>query len=300
MSALITLLFGLAALLSAAFGLMELRMLARFLKHRAAIRNAESSNGNGARPGPRAVPTVTIQIPLYNERTSAAQILRAAAAQDYPRDRFDIQVLDDSTDETSRIVATVSEEVRAQGVSIEHLQRRRRVGYKAGALASGLERSQSEFVAVFDADFVPEKGFLRAMLEQKQPFRDPEVAFAQARWAWGSQQRDGWLSKVLALLLDRHFRIQKPTRAHVGHVTTFNGSGGIWRRAAIDDAGGWTSDTLTEDLDLSYRCALAGWHGRYLHDVQVLNELPGHMRAFKVQQRRWAKGTSALSSLRMG
>lgn len=293
MSVLITLLYGFAALLSAAFGLVELRMLARFLKHRARIRAPASWRRNGAADGHEDVaPTVTIQIPLYNERTSAEQIVRAAAAQDYPRDRFDIQVLDDSTDETSAIVAHVSDEVRRSGVAIAHLRRDSRDGYKAGALAEGLERSRSEFVAVFDADFVPERGFLTAMLRRERPFEDPHVAFAQARWAWEASQRRGWLARVLALLLERHFRIQKPTRAYLGNVTTFNGSGGIWRRAAIDDAGGWTSDTLTEDLDLSYRCALAGWQGRYLHDVRVLNELPGHMRAFKLQQRRWAQGTA--------
>ncbi len=295
MSAAITLLFGFAALFSAAFGFMELRMLSRFLRHRGAIRRSTTgrTNGNGSGPGHgEPFPTVTVQIPLYNERATAERIVRAAAEQDYPRDRFEVQVLDDSTDETSRIVARVSDEVRAAGVRIQHLHRTDREGYKAGALARGLERSSSEFVAIFDADFVPERGFLREMLEERRSFREPDVAFAQARWAWGSQERQSWLTRVLALLLDRHFRVQKPVRAHVGNVTTFNGSGGIWRRSAIDDAGGWTSDTLTEDLDLSYRCALAGWRGHYLHDVQVLNELPGHMRAFKVQQRRWAKGTA--------
>ena len=262
-------------------------MLARFLRHRAAIRSAEKWRENGAPARNENVPpTVTIQIPLYNERTSAEQIVRAAAAQEYPRDRFDIQVLDDSTDETSVIVAKVSDEVRKAGVEIEHVCRDDREGYKAGALAQGLGRSSSEFVAVFDADFAPQTGFLNAILCDAQPFRDPEVAFAQARWTWGSDRRDGWLARAMALLLDRHFRVQKPVQVYLGNVTTFNGSGGIWRRAAIDDAGGWASDTLTEDLDLSYRCALAGWRGHYLQNVGVLNEVPGHMRALKVQQRR--------------
>ena len=293
MPVLIALLYGLAALLSAAFGFMELRMLTRFLRHRAAIRSAEKWQENGAPSRDEHVPpTVTIQIPLYNERTSAEEIVRAAAAQDYPRDRFDIQVLDDSTDETSAIVAKVSDEVRKDGVGIEHLRRDDRKGYKAGALAQGLGRSSSEFVAVFDADFAPQTGFLKAILCDAQPFRDPEVAFAQARWTWGSDAGDGWLTRAMALLLDRHFRVQKPVQVYLRNVTTFNGSGGIWRRAAIDDAGGWMSDTLTEDLDLSYRCALAGWRGQYLQNVGVLNEVPGHMRALKVQQRRWAKGTA--------
>jgi hypothetical protein len=127
---------------------------------------------------------------------------------------------------------------------------------------------------------------------ESDAFEDERVAYVQARWAWGASRDERWLARVLALLLDRHFQVQKPVRAFVGNVTTFNGSGGIWRRSAIDDAGGWDSDTLTEDLDLSYRCALKGWGGRYLHDVRVLNQLPGHMRAFKLQQRRWAKGNA--------
>jgi cellulose synthase/poly-beta-1,6-N-acetylglucosamine synthase-like glycosyltransferase len=294
MSALVTVSYGLAALFSAAFGVMELRMLARFLRHRAEIRGgAEKWRENGTPDGDGpAWPTVTIQLPLFNERTSAEQIIRAAGSQEYPRDRFDIQVLDDSTDETSAIVARVSDELRATGVRIEHLRRPERVGYKAGALADGLTRSTSEFVAVFDADFAPRMRFLDEVLREARPFADTRVAFAQARWTWHHAEHDGWLRRVLALLLERHFRIQKPIREHLGNVTTFNGSGGVWRRTAIDDAGGWTSDTLTEDLDLSYRCALAGWRGRYLQDVEVLNQLPGHMRAFKLQQRRWSKGTT--------
>ncbi|MDH3423648.1 MAG: glycosyltransferase [Gemmatimonadota bacterium] len=292
MSFVITLLYGTAALILAAFGFWELRMLVHFLRNRDTIRGTSSEEP--VRPvSTDAIdpPTVTIQIPLYNERTAAEQIIRAASAQDYPHDRFDVQVLDDSTDETPQIVAKVVEEVRATGIRIEHLRRDNRQGYKAGALAEGLERSTSELVAVFDADFVPEPGFLRRLVLEARAFDDPAIAFVQARWAWGSAV-EGWLPSALALLLDRHFRVQKPTRAFSGSVTTFNGSGGIWRREAIDSAGGWTSDTLTEDLDLSYRCALDGWRGRYLADVMVQNELPGHMRAFKLQQRRWSRGSA--------
>ena len=289
----ITALYGFAALFGAVFGLIELRMLRRFLRHRTSIRaswGAEATEGRGAEA--TDAPTVTVQLPLYNERTSADRIIRAAANQDYPRDRFDIQVLDDSSDETTAIVARLVEEIRAGGVRIELIHRDHRTGYKAGALAEGLERSDADFVAVFDADFAPEEHFLRRLLLDDSAFADPKVAFIQARWAWGADAEEGWLPGTLALLLDRHFRVQKPVHAYLGNVTTFNGSGGIWRRAAIEDAGGWTSDTLTEDLDLSYRCALAGWRGHYLPEVSVLNELPGHMRAFKLQQRRWSKGSA--------
>jgi cellulose synthase/poly-beta-1,6-N-acetylglucosamine synthase-like glycosyltransferase len=291
-SILVSLLYGAAAMLGAAFALVELRTLGRFLKHRRKILASSETASLRAEPrSPAAAPTVTVQVPLYNERTLVEQILSAAAAQDYPRDRFDIQVLDDSTDETSAIVAREVERHRARGIRIEHIRRTHREGYKAGALAAGLERSTSEFVAVFDADFVPEPSFLRRLLLETDAFDDPRVAFVQARWAWGAGA-EGWLPAALALLLDRHFRVQKPTRAFIGNVTIFNGSGGILRRKAIDEAGGWTSDTLTEDLDLSYRCALAGWRGRYLRDVKVLNELPAHIRAFKLQQQRWARGNA--------
>ncbi|HET9948809.1 MAG TPA: glycosyltransferase [Longimicrobiales bacterium] len=292
MPVVITLLYAIAAVLAAAFALVELRMLWRFLRNRAAIRAAHRRTGAPpAQLDDAEAPTVTIQIPLYNERTTAEQIVRAAAAQDYPRDRFDVQVLDDSTDETREIVARTVAELRCQGVRIEHLHRTDRRGYKAGALAAGLERTDAEFLALFDADFVPEPNFLRKLLLEQRAFDDPKVAFVQARWAWNGPVK-GLFTAALALLLDRHFFVQKPTRAYVGQVTTFNGSAGIWRRSAVEEAGGWSSETLTEDLDLSFRCALRGWEGRYVHDVAVANELPGHMRAFKMQQHRWAKGNA--------
>jgi cellulose synthase/poly-beta-1,6-N-acetylglucosamine synthase-like glycosyltransferase len=294
MSLLISTLYVAAALLGAAFALVELRLLYRFLRNRKSIRASVRSqlyNGNG-RPDPSApCPSVTIQIPLYNERTAAEQIIAAAAAQEYPGDRFDIQVLDDSTDETSEIVRGLVESARETGVRIAHIRRNHRTGFKAGALAEGLEISDSQFVAIFDADFSPEPSFLTQLLVEESSFDDPGVAFVQTRWAWGGQIK-GIFYSALALLLDRHFYIQKPTRAFIGNVTTFNGSGGIWRREAIDAAGGWSADTLTEDLDLSFRCALEGWQGRYLQDVSVTNELPGHMRALKLQQRRWARGNA--------
>jgi len=288
----LTLLYALAALLASAFAFIELRMLWRFLRNRAAIHATfeGAPQGQTAR-GDAAAPTVTIQIPLYNERTTAEQIIRAAAAQDYPRDRFDVQVLDDSTDETRHIVAEVVEEMQKTGVRIEHLHRDNRQGYKAGALAAGLEHTEAEFFAVFDADFVPEPSFLRRLLVEERAFDDPKVAFVQARWSFGGPVKN-LFSSALALLIDRHFFVQKPTRAFVGDVTTFNGSAGIWRRKAVEEAGGWSADTLTEDLDLSYRCALRGWRGDYVHRVAVVNEIPGHMRAFKAQQHRWAKGNA--------
>jgi cellulose synthase/poly-beta-1,6-N-acetylglucosamine synthase-like glycosyltransferase len=292
MQALITVLYSVAAILASAFAFVELRMLWQFLRNRRAIR--ASFEGAATTPSPvdaSPAPRVTIQIPLYNERTTAEQIIRAAAAQDYPRDRFDIQVLDDSTDETREIVARAVDEVRETGVRIEHIHRTNRHGYKAGALAEGMQKTDADFLALFDADFVPEPTFLRRLLIEERAFEDPKVAFVQARWAFGGKGKN-LFSSALALLIDRHFFVQKPTRAYVGNVTAFNGSAGIWRRKAVEDAGGWSAETLTEDLDLSYRCALRGWRGAYVHRVAVLNEIPGHMRAFKMQQHRWAKGNA--------
>ena len=296
MSSLITVLYGIAALTGATFAAVEFRMLWRFFRHRREIRATVTSTPKAVALGapandPLDFPLVTIQLPLYNERRAAEQIIRAASAQDYPRDRFDVQVLDDSNDETVDIVARVVEEMRAGGIRIEHIRRANRAGFKAGALSEGLVRSTAEFVAVFDADFNPDPSFLRTVLIDRGGFDDADVAFVQTRWAWSEPIR-GFLASSLALLLDRHFFVQKPTRAFIGNVATFNGSGGIWRRAAIDQAGGWSAETLTEDLDLSYRCALNGWRGRYLRDVPVVNELPEDMRAFKQQQHRWAKGNA--------
>jgi cellulose synthase/poly-beta-1,6-N-acetylglucosamine synthase-like glycosyltransferase len=292
MSVLVTSLYVVAALCGAAFALAEFRLLVRFLRHRSGVREAARSTGPAAAEGEHPLPpTVTVQIPLYNERLTARRVILAAASQCYPADRFDIQVLDDSTDETTEVVGRTVSEVRSRGIRVEHVRRGSRKGYKAGAMAEGLQRSTADFVAVFDADFTPEPDFLwRAMVEESA-FQDPTVAFLQARWSVTHAARGLFLS-ALALFLDRHFYVQKPTRAFAGQVTTFNGSAGIWRRAAIEAGGGWSADTLTEDLDLSYRCALAGWRGHYVHDISVPNELPGHMRAFKLQQRRWARGNA--------
>ena len=297
MAALITTLYVLFAVTGALFAAVELRLLARFWRNQAAIRELAGAGRRGpqrsprADPGADAVPTVTIQVPLYNERTAAARAIEAAAHQDYPAERLDIQVLDDSTDETTAIVAELVERLRSEGVRIEHVRRDHRRGYKAGALAEGLDRSESELVALFDADFTPDPGFLRRLVLEDRIFDEPEVAFVQARWGF-EESTSSLLTLAQSVLLDRHFYIEKPTREFSGRVTTFNGSGGIWRRAAIDAAGGWMDDTLTEDLDLSYRCALLGWRGRYVRDVSVPSELPSHMRSFKVQQRRWSRGSA--------
>ncbi|MDX1631644.1 MAG: glycosyltransferase [Thermoanaerobaculia bacterium] len=232
-------------------------------------------------------PRVTVQLPLYNERFVAGRLLRAVARLDYPRDRLEIQVLDDSTDETREIVAARVEKLTRQGLDIHHLHRSDRRGYKAGALAEATEIARGELLCVFDADFVPPPDFLRRTVPH---FQDPEIGMVQTRW--GHLNREySLLTRAQAVLLDGHFVIEHTARHRTGCLFNFNGTAGIWRRQAIEDAGGWQADTLTEDLDLSYRAQLAGWRFLYLPDLVVPSELPVDVNAFKSQQHRWARGS---------
>ncbi len=245
--------------------------------------------GRAAPPSapPAEWPLVTVQLPLYNERYVVERLLAAVAALDYPADRLEIQVLDDSTDETSALAAAAVERLRARGLAAEHRRRGHRRGFKAGALADGLAEARGELVALFDADFVPAPDFLLATVPF---FHDPAVGMVQARW--DHLNRDAsLLTRVQALLLDGHFAVEHRARHLAGCFFNFNGTAGVWRRQAIAGAGGWTGDTLTEDLDLSYRAQLAGWKFVYLPAVAVPAELPGETRSFKAQQRRWAEGS---------
>ncbi len=233
------------------------------------------------------LPRVTVQLPVFNERHVIARLIDAAAALDYPRDLLEIQILDDSTDETTALAAARADHHRARGVCIDHITRPDRSGFKAGALAYGLERASGEFLMILDADFVPAPDFLRALID---PLADPDVAMVQARW--GYLNRDSNLiTRAQAVLLDAHFAIEQSRRAALGLFFSFNGTAGIWRKQAIRDAGGWRADTLTEDLDLSYRAQLAGWRFVYRGDVVCSSELPADMNAFKTQQHRWTKGS---------
>lgn len=238
-------------------------------------------------PPPSEWPKVTVQLPLYNELYVAERLIEAACRLDYPRDRLEIQVLDDSTDETREVVAATVARERARGVEVRHVRRSVRAGYKAGALAGGLDEAAGELIAVFDADFVPAPDFLRRTVPW---FADPGLGMVQARW---DHLNRGFslLTRIQALLLDGHFRIEHAARNRGGCFFNFNGTAGIWRRRAIEDAGGWAADTLTEDLDLSYRAQLAGWRFLYLPDLGVPSELPVDVNGFKSQQHRWAKGS---------
>lgn len=246
-----------------------------------------AGNGGATPPEPSSWPSVTIQLPVFNERYVIERVLDAAAAIDYPSDCLEIQVLDDSTDETSGIAARKCAELRACGVEVVHLRRENRAGYKAGALAFGLAQARGELLAIFDADFVPPPGILRAMVPH---FQDSRVGMVQARWQ--HLNRDySVLSQVQAISLDAHFLVEHAARMSGERYFNFNGTAGILRKRCVLEAGGWQSDTLTEDLDLSYRAQLRGWRFVFAREVGCPGELPVEMNAFKAQQHRWVKGS---------
>jgi cellulose synthase/poly-beta-1,6-N-acetylglucosamine synthase-like glycosyltransferase len=232
------------------------------------------------------LPRVTIQLPLYNEVHVVDRLLAAVGRIDYPRDRLEIQVLDDSQDETRDRARQAATHLAQQGFAIEYLGRPHREGFKAGALAQGLQRATGEFVLILDADFVPPP----EILQQSIPyFTDPRVGMVQLRW--GHLNRTySLLTRIQSIFLDGHFVIEHTARSRAGRFFNFNGTAGVWRRRAIEEAGGWKPDTLTEDLDLSYRAQLAGWRFVFLPEVEVPGELPVEMDAFKAQQHRWTKG----------
>ena len=258
-------------------------------QHLKRSRSAAPSTPPSESTGP--LPHVTVQIPLFNERFSAARVIEAVGALDYPDDRLEIQVLDDSTDETREIVDLAVASLRERGRRAEVVRRSNRLGYKAGALAHGLSLAKGELIAIFDADFVPQPDFLKRLIVSHNAFADPRVGFAQARWQHRNLEANV-MTRAQAIMLDRFFLLVNPVRQSMGFVIQFNGSGGIWRKSCIEEAGGWTADTLTEDFDLSYRAALRGWKGVYLPSVGVPCDLPADLAAFKRQQRRWARGTT--------
>jgi cellulose synthase/poly-beta-1,6-N-acetylglucosamine synthase-like glycosyltransferase len=236
---------------------------------------------------PENLPQVTVQLPVFNERFVAQRLLDAVACLDWPADLLEIQVLDDSSDDTSDIVARRVAYWQGLGIRIRHIHRTHRGGFKAGALAEGLKTAIGEFVAIFDADFIPAPDFLKQTVTY---FHDPRVGMVQTRWGFCNAEHS-WLTGVQALLLGPHFSIEHQVRFQKGLFFNFNGTAGIWRRRAIADAGGWQPDTVTEDLDLSYRAQLAGWRFVYLDGYEVPSELPVTLAAFRSQQQRWAKGS---------
>ena len=232
------------------------------------------------------LPRITVQLPIFNEQFVVDRLLQAVCNLAYPSDKLDIQVLDDSTDETIGVAKGLVDEYASEGFPVTYHHRTNRHGFKAGALAEGLKSAKGEFVAIFDADFVPPRDFLQRTIHH---FTDPKIGMVQTRWTHINRNYS-FLTEVEAILLDGHFVLEHSGRARSNVFFNFNGTAGLWRRCAIDDAGGWQHDTLTEDTDLSYRAQLKGWKFVYLQDVECPAELPVEMTAFKTQQARWAKG----------
>lgn len=257
------------------------------LRHRReALRDTKAAQSTPL-PADEDLPHVLVQIPTYNERHVVRRAILAVAALDWPRDRLHIQLLDDSTDNTTALARPLIAELRRQGFQAQLLHRDDRTGFKAGALDAGLRDSDAEFVAIFDADFIVPPDFLRRCI--RPLLADPRIGLVQARWNHLNAD-ESLLTQAQALMLDAHFGVEQSARSWSGLVLPFNGTCGLWRRAAIDEAGGWHADTLTEDLDLSYRAYLAGWRALYLIDLAVPGELPDTLAAWRAQQFRWNKG----------
>ncbi len=235
------------------------------------------------------LPSVAVQLPIYNEAHVAERLIRACAALDYPHDKLFIQVLDDSTDDTAAIIAELVQKLQQSGLHIMHHRRTHREGYKAGALAYGLRHTQADCIAIFDADFLPPPDFLR----RTAPYfhADDRLALVQTRWSHFNHDTN-WLTRAQALNIDAHFVVEQTARNRGNLPMSMNGTGALWRVAAVRDAGGWSAVTLTEDLDLSYRAQLRGWRFCYLPDVAVPGELPPQVQAYKTQQARWATGST--------
>jgi cellulose synthase/poly-beta-1,6-N-acetylglucosamine synthase-like glycosyltransferase len=263
----------------AGYGLHRYQLIRLYFRHR-----------GRARPEPSAhfdtLPAVTVQLPIYNEQFVVEQLIESVCRLDYPRERLQIQVLDDSTDETRAVTQAAVARWAALGHPVEYIHRGHREGFKAGALENGLARARGELIAVFDADFEPSPDFLHQTVHY---FTDPQVGMVQGRWTFRNREHS-LLTRVQAVLLDGHFVFEHGARARSGRFFNFNGTAGVLRRTMIEDAGGWQHDTLTEDLDLSYRAQLAGWQFLYLPEIEVPGEIPIEINAFKSQQHRWTKG----------
>ncbi len=241
---------------------------------------------------PDDLPRVLVQLPVYNEPTVVERALASAGLLDWPRDRLKIQLLDDSTDLTSDIAVHAVARLRKDGIQVDHVRRSDRTGFKAGALAAGMALDDAPYVAVFDADFVPPPDWLRRAMPAM--LANPKAAFVQTRIEWGNGEYNA-LTRTQRLMQDAHFAVEQDVRARRGVPFQFNGTGGIWRRAAVEEAGGWSHDTLSEDLDLVLRTYLKGWGGVFLMEPHVVGELPQNLDDFRVQQSRWSKGFMQVS-----
>ena len=281
--------YGFSLLVICIFSLGQFNLAWHYRKHQKQLKNEENTSLE-------EFPHVTVQLPIYNEKYVIERLIDAVAAFDYPKDKLEIQVLDDSNDETIEIVAKKVASYQKAGIDIQQVQRPERKGFKAGALQYGMEHAKGEFIAIFDADFLPPKDFLKSTLTS---FNDPKVGMVQTRWGHLNQDYS-LLTRVQAFGLNAHFTIEQKGRLNAGSFINFNGTGGVWRKTCIVDAGGWHHDTLTEDLDLSYRAQLKDWKFDYLEDVLSPAELPVLMPAVKSQQYRWNKGAAETARKNLG
>lgn len=269
-------------------GLVQLHLLWHYNKGKTGLPSKRTLPGH--------LPFVSIQIPVYNEQYVISRLLKALSHIDYPKDCFEIQVLDDSTDESCAIIDAEIALLRKEGIATSVLRRVDRTGFKAGALQAGLAFCKGELIAIFDADFTPQPLFLKRLIPY---FTDPEVGLAQARWSHLNQDQNA-LTRIQTYLLDTHFSVEQTGRANAGYFINFCGTAGIWRKSCIEDAGGWDGRVLSEDLDLSYRAQLKGWKLVYDQETAVPAELPSVIEAFKVQQFRWTKGMAQISKKNLG
>lgn len=277
----VTVVYVIAGLWLAIYGLNSLALAGLFLWQRDQPSNQPSDQL-------RIYPTVTVQLPIFNERHVVERLVNAVAKLVWPRNQLQIQILDDSTDETTALAQGCVEKYQKQGLDIELIRRANRTGYKAGALAAGLHHARGEFIAIFDADFVPPPDFLQLTIP---PFlKQPWLGMVQTRWEHLNALYS-LLTRAQSLALDGHFVVEQTARNRSGLFMNFNGTAGVWRRACIEASGGWSGDTISEDLDLSYRAQLAGWDCLYLPQVSAPAEVPPQLAAFKRQQFRWAKGS---------
>jgi cellulose synthase/poly-beta-1,6-N-acetylglucosamine synthase-like glycosyltransferase len=284
---LILYLFALVCLFTYGINCYFLMIFYRLHRPKALRRHEEIKKDFYQKFSPEDWPQVTIQLPIYNERYVVERLIKSVCRFDYPKELIEIQVLDDSTDDTVDISRAVVEEMKARGFDIIYIHRANRTGFKAGALKQGLKQAKGELVGIFDADFVPHPSFLK---ETVPYFTDPIVGMLQTRW--GHINHDySLLTRAQSMGIDGHFGVEQASRAWSGFFMNFNGTAGIWRKKTIEDAGGWQADTLTEDLDLSYRAQLKGWKLKFVSDVVCPAEVPVTINAFKSQQHRWAKGS---------
>ncbi len=284
LESIIIVIYSVALLLIFFYALAQLNLLFNYL--RAGSRDEDGNCEKFDLNVPEEIPSVTIQLPVYNEMYVMDRLLENIAGIEYPKEKLEIQVLDDSTDETVATTVAKIKELQANGLDIVHIHRTDRVGFKAGALKEGLEVAKGEFIAIFDSDFLPNKDWLKRTIPY---FKDSNIGVVQTRWSHINRNYS-LLTKVQAFALDAHFTLEQTGRNSHGHFINFNGTAGVWRKECILDAGNWSGDTLTEDLDLSYRAQLKNWKFKYLEDVETPSELPVVISAARSQQFRWNKG----------